>query len=102
MIAYVNNLSEFDQALEANHYVLCNFTASWCGPCRGIAPILEEMAIGTPQVKFIKVDVDENEETAHKHGIRAMPTFMLFKDGDKISESVGANPAAIKNMLKTV
>jgi thioredoxin 1 len=58
------------------------------------------MAKGTPQVKFIKVDVDENEETAQRNGIRAMPTFMLFKSGDKITETVGANPHALTTMLR--
>ncbi|ODO07335.1 thioredoxin [Cryptococcus wingfieldii CBS 7118] len=74
--------------------VVIDFWATWCGPCRVISPIFESLeARGHhPGVKFHKVDVDEQPEIAEDVGIRAMPTFIAFKDGQKVDELVGADP----------
>jgi thioredoxin 1 len=74
--------------------VLVDFWAEWCGPCRMIAPALEEIAAGAlnGKVKIVKLNVDENPQTASKYGVMSIPTLMLFKNGEMASRQVGAAP----------
>jgi thioredoxin len=76
--------------------VVIDFTAKWCGPCQMIAPAFESMAAEFPSVSFAKVDVDANQETAGQCGVRAMPTFQLFVEGNKVAETKGANERSLK------
>ncbi len=81
------------EVLKANGPVVVDFWAEWCGPCRMIAPALEEIAgsLGG-KVKILKLNVDENPQTAAKYGIMSIPTLMIFKDGQMASRQVGAAP----------
>ena len=71
---------------------LVDFWATWCGPCRMVAPIVEELASETPDVTFAKVDVDENPDVAMGLGITSIPTLMLFKNGKLVDKLIGARP----------
>lgn len=73
--------------------VLVDFWATWCGPCKMIAPVLEELdsELGE-KLKIVKLDVDDNQETAAKYGVMSIPTLLLFKDGEVIDKVVGFQP----------
>jgi thioredoxin 1 len=78
--------------LESEAPVVVDFHAAWCPPCRVMSPILAELAKERPDVHFVKVDVDDNTETAVRYGILSMPTFMVFRDGEPVLKLVGARP----------
>ena len=81
------------EVLGAEGPVLVDFWAEWCGPCRMIAPALEEIAGSLGEkVKIVKLNVDENPQTASKYGIMSIPTLMIFKNGEMIARQVGAAP----------
>src|SRR4026209_3025212 len=80
--------------LSADKPVVVDFWAEWCGPCRMIAPALEEIAAQLgDKVKIVKLNVDENPNVAAKYGIMSIPTLMMFKNGEIASRQVGAAPA---------
>lgn len=72
--------------------VLVDFWATWCGPCRMIAPVLEEVAKERPDVTVCKVDVDEERELALEYGVSSIPTLLVFRDGKLVNQSIGAIP----------
>jgi thioredoxin 1 len=77
--------------LESGKPVLVDYWAEWCGPCRMIAPIVEESAVAyTDRVSVAKLNIDENAATARRYGIRSIPTLMLFKDGQPVATHVGS------------
>ena len=88
---------DFDQeVLEADTVVLVDFWAEWCGPCKMVAPVLDDLSQEYDgKIKFTKVDVDENPQTAMKYGIRSIPTMLVFKGGAPVDQVVGAVPKAV-------
>ena len=100
------NKDEFEQAVNAgDELVVVDFFATWCGPCRMMAPVIEELAEEYDgKVKIGKLDVDENSDIAARYGVMSIPTIILFKDGEIFSKSVGLQDKevlenAIKEML---
>jgi thioredoxin 1 len=82
------------EVLEAGQPVLVDFWAPWCGPCRIIAPHLEELDKERDDLTVVKMNVDENPQTAAKYGIMSIPTLILFKNGEVAKQVVGALPKA--------
>ncbi len=78
------------EVLKSAKPVLVDFWATWCGPCRMVAPVVEELAGEMPQVKFCKTDVDENGGYAGKLGIMSIPALIVFKDGEVVGKQIGA------------
>ena len=92
-IGKVSDSTFESEVLKATNPVVVDFWAEWCGPCRMIAPALEEIASSLDgKVKIVKLNVDENPKTAAKYGVQSIPTLMLFKNGQMASRQVGAAP----------
>ncbi|KAH0545563.1 hypothetical protein FGG08_000394 [Glutinoglossum americanum] len=102
VVSALNNKSEFDAAIKDNSLVFIDCFATWCGPCRVIAPVVESLSKTYTNTHFYKLDVDEVSDVAQELGIRAMPTFVLFKDGEKSGEVVGASAKAIEAAIQTL
>ena len=85
-----------------NGIVLVDFYADWCGPCKMVAPIIEELSQEKENVKYIKVNVDNHEEIAKEYGIMSIPTMIIFKDGKEINKNIGfATKEEISSWLET-
>ena len=100
MNTHTVNDSNFEEEIKNSKVpVLVNFWAEWCGPCKQIGPILEEIAEAKQdKLKIFKVNIDDNPQTPQKFGVRGIPTLMLFKDGSLLDTKVGSLP---KNMLES-
>jgi len=99
MVKHVNK-KEFDEVVKEGTVVV-DFFATWCGPCKMLSPVLEELSEEETNVKFVKVDIDEEELLAEQYNIQAVPTVLVFKDGKVVNKNLGFAPKAVlKNLLK--
>ena len=97
MVKHINQ-DEFEkEVLNQEGVVVVDFFATWCAPCKMLAPVLEEVASEMGEVKVLKIDVDESPETATKYGVQSIPTIKIFKDGAEVETKVGFMP---KDILK--
>ena len=80
--------AEFEDTIK-DGVTLVDFFADWCGPCKMLAPVLEDVSLQNPDIKFVKVNVDENMDLAERFGIMSIPTVYLFKDGEVIAKTGG-------------
>lgn len=100
MVLSIKSEKEFKSVLSENQVVIADFTASWCGPCRQIAPVFEKLSNHHSAAKFIKVDVDEVKSVAAAEGITAMPTFCSYINGNRFSIVKGADNVGLENLVK--
>ena len=85
----------FDQeVLQSNQSVLVDFWASWCGPCKMLSPMVDQVAEERPDIKVCKINVDDEPELAGRFGVMSIPALKVFKGGEVINESVGVQPKA--------
>ena len=91
-VLHVNKDNFHNEVLNSDKPVLLDFFASWCGPCRMVGPILDEIAEEREDIKVCKVDIDEQPELASRYRIMSVPTLMVLKDGSIVDQSIGAKP----------
>lgn len=100
----MHSVAEFDALAASTTYVLVDFYADWCPPCKMVAPMFASLADSHAvegKLAFAKVNVDQQQQLAMRFGITAMPTFLLLKDGRPVSNVRGANPPAIQALVRT-
>lgn len=91
--AYVTDATFDREVLQSTLPVMVDFTAAWCGPCRQLAPVIDELAQEfSGKVKIVKMDVDSNPHTPMEYGVRSIPALLIFKDGALVDTIVGAVP----------
>ena len=91
-VLHVNKDNFHKEVLSSEKPVLLDFFASWCGPCRMVGPILDEIAEERDDIKVCKVDIDEQPELASRYRIMSVPTLMVLKNGNIVDQSIGARP----------
>ena len=91
-VLHINKDNFHKEVLQSDKPVLLDFFASWCGPCRMVGPILDEIAEEREDIKVCKVNIDEQPELAHRYRVMTIPTLMVLKDGHIVEQSVGAKP----------
>lgn len=97
----VNKNSFAQEVINSDKTVLVDFWASWCGPCRMLSPIVDEIAAQHPEIKVCKVNVDDEPELAQSFQIMSIPSLMVFKNGKVVANSIGLRPKAeIEAMIK--
>ncbi|RNA11463.1 cytosolic thioredoxin Trx1 [Brachionus plicatilis] len=99
MVRQIASVDEFKQVISQGTVVV-DFYATWCGPCKMIAPFLEQLSKDYTSIQFIKVDVDELEEISSEAGVSAMPSFYVYKDGKVVDQLVGASKEKLEAMVK--
>lgn len=96
-VLHLDNTNFKQEVLDSKGVVLVDFWAAWCGPCKMIGPILEELSAEMENAKITKVNVDEAQDLAGEYGIRSIPTLIVFKDGEKVDTMIGLQQ---KDVLK--
>jgi thioredoxin 1 len=92
MVKQINE-EQFDELINGEKPVVCDFFATWCGPCKMLAPVIDEVATEfSPKVKFVKVDVDKEIALAARYDVRSIPMVIIFKKGEVVAKTLGFSP----------
>ncbi|WWD17997.1 thioredoxin [Kwoniella shandongensis] len=102
MVKAIESYDEFKTLISGSEPVVVDYWATWCGPCKMISPHFAKLEAKFPGVKFAKVDIEEQEEIAKEAGIKVMPTFIAYKDGQPIETVSGAVPAKLNALLDKI
>ncbi len=95
-VVHVTDHGFEEQVIKGKGLALVDFWAEWCGPCRMVAPVLEDLAVEFEgQITITKLNVDDNHETASRFSIRSIPTILFFKDGSQVDQVIGAVPKSV-------
>ncbi|TWP27643.1 thioredoxin [Apibacter muscae] len=106
MALEINDQTFKNEVIDSNEPVLVDFWAEWCGPCRSLSPVIDELSEEFKgKLKVVKIDIDANQNTPVEYGIRNIPTLLFFKDGQLVEKVVGAQPKEalvekIQNIIK--
>lgn len=101
MVQHLNEKDFEEVVINYDGVALVDFWATWCGPCKMIAPIIEQISEEMPNIKVTKVDVDENENLANKYEIASIPTLIIFKNGNPVETLIGFTPKdTLKNAIE--
>lgn len=101
MIKIVNNDNFIGEVKNSDKVVIVDFFATWCGPCKMLTPVLEELSNSMEDVDFVKVDIDQSLDIAREYNISSVPTMMIFKNGEVVDSILGFVPkASIESKLK--
>ena len=101
LVKDINKENFQEEVVQSDKPVLVDFWASWCGPCRMVSPIVDEIAQERPDVKVVKVNVDQEQELALQFGVMSIPTLVVMKDGKVVNQAVGVRPKEqILDLLK--
>lgn len=95
----VRTLDEYSQYIKSNNYVVANFSASFCKPCKEIAPFIEELAVSYPTVKFLKIDIEDASEISDYHNIASIPFFKFYRNEVEITSYCGTDKKIIQEAL---
>ncbi len=98
-VKQITSEAEFKEAISASNLVVVDFFATWCGPCKMLAPMIENFAKEYTSTNFYKVDVDQLPNVAASNSVSSMPTLLFFKNGQLLGTVIGANPGAVKQNL---
>ncbi|KAL9108721.1 MAG: hypothetical protein Q9227_006517 [Pyrenula ochraceoflavens] len=101
-IKHITSTKHFQTVLDSNTYVVADFYADWCGPCKAIAPLFEQLARSeskSGKLVFVKIDVDSQQEISRSNSVTAMPTFLIFKNGRVANTLRGADPNGLRSAV---
>lgn len=102
-IVQINTKAQFDDLIKSHQLVILDASAEWCGPCKAMAPIFEKLSYENPdseKVVFAKFDTDDVSDLTQELGIRSIPAFFIFRDGERVDNLNGANPPALTKLVK--
>ena len=88
-VIQVNKANFESEVLQSSVPVLADFNAGWCGPCRAMKPMLDDLAAGNPGYKIVSIDIDEEDELAEEYDVSSIPCLVVFKGGEEVNRSVG-------------
>lgn len=99
-VTSVGSEREFDKAVNSDQSVLVQFTATWCGPCKMISPMIEKLPSEFPSLRVLKVDIDDHQELAQRAGVRGVPHFVMYKKGRQVGQVTGADFERVKDIVR--